>query len=140
MTHPLQFITRYAYPGVGRPHWWVRFTRCGVTEISERFYDADLGGTRKALIAAKAFRDRIAASWEPVLVPRGYRHQPHRARDGFSYTEWWHRGRLRRYWVARWQDDGRDRKQRFEITAARPFYKAKRLAKEWRERMIGERP
>ena len=136
----LHYITRFAYPGLGRPCWWVRFTRQGVTEISEKFYDAELGGVRKALAAAKAFRDRIAASWEPVLVPRGYRHQPRRSCRGIHYSEYWSRGRLRRYWVAGWQDDGRRRVQRFEITGSRPFYEAKRLAKALRERMIAERP
>lgn len=140
MTRHLQYITRFAYPGLGRPHWWVRFTERGVTVISERFYDAEIGGPRKALAAAKAFRDHIAESWEPLLLPRGYRHQPQRWRDGFHYSEYWSAGRLRRYWVAGWQDDGRRRIQRFEVTANRPFNEALALAKELRERMIAERP
>jgi hypothetical protein len=47
MTHKLQYITRFAYPGIGRPHWWVRFTRLGNIVVSERFYDNELGGREK---------------------------------------------------------------------------------------------
>ena len=82
----------------------------------------------------------MASSFEPLLLPRGYRHQPQRWRDGFHYSEYVSCGRLRRYWVAGWQDDGQRRIQRFEVTASRPFDKARELAKALRERMIARRP
>jgi hypothetical protein len=88
MTHKLKYITRFAYPGSGRPHWWVRFVRHGVIVVNERFYDSDFGGARRSLVAAKEFRDRIL-EWEPLLLPRGYRHQPHRSRRGIHYSEYW---------------------------------------------------
>ena len=40
MTDRVQCITRFAYPGSGRPHWWGRFVRHGVTVVNERFYEA----------------------------------------------------------------------------------------------------
>lgn len=128
-----QYITRCVYPR-HRHHWWVRFQGKSIN-ISKRFYDDDLGGTRKALMTAKAFRDDILESWKPLILPKGYRHQPQR--DGFSYTEYRdRRGRLRKFWVAGVQQDGRRLAQRFEVTGARPFHEAKRLAKEWRERRM----
>ena len=92
--------------------------------VNERFYDTDLGGARRSLVAAKEFRDRIV-EWEPLLLQRGYRHQLHQSRRGYHYSEYWHGDRLRRYWVAGWQDDGRRRVRRFEITAGCPFSMAR---------------
>jgi hypothetical protein len=104
--------------------------------VDRTFYDADYGGARKSLIAAKECRDRTLASRQAVL-PKGYQKPPHRS-AGIFYSEYWHRRRLRGYWAAVWQEDGRQRTQRFEITADRSFDKARTLAKEWRERMIGQ--
>lgn len=135
-----RYITRYCYRGSGRAYWWVRFSWLGVLLISRRFYDKELGGVRKALVAAKAFRDRVAAAWQPVLVPRGYKHQPHRSSPGYHYQERRIRHGMRRYWIATWQDEGRRRRQAFQVTADRPFSRARALAKGLRERMIAERP
>jgi hypothetical protein len=103
--------------------------------VDQHFYDADFGGARRSLIAAKELRDRAVAT-KRLLLPKGYRKPPHQSRAGVHYSQYWHRGRLRGYWAAVWQDDGRQRTRRFEVIAARPFDKALELAKEWRERMI----
>ena len=39
-------------------------------------------------------------------------------------------------WVASWMQDGRQKKKHFMIGDMRFSSKAKRLAKEWRERMV----
>jgi hypothetical protein len=143
VTSLLHHITRVRPPARNRPSWRVRVYRGsrgtgGTFLVDQAFYDADYGGARNALIAAKGCRDRTMAS-RRALLPKGYQKPPHRG-AGVHYSQYWHRGRLRGYWAAVWQEDGRQRTRRFEITADRPFDKAQTLAKEWRERMVGQRP
>lgn len=78
---PQRNITRLDY---GSTHaWWVRFTRGsrgdGQTVVSRMFSDGVYGGNRKALGAAKKWRDRMSRKVPPPVkggtpapVPPGY--------------------------------------------------------------------
>jgi hypothetical protein len=65
---------------------------------------------------------------------------PYRNAEGVYFHIRIKRGGLSPAWVAYWQENRKQKFKRFSFGRLRSSGEAYRLAKEWRERMIGERP
>lgn len=65
---------------------------------------------------------------------------PYRNAEGVYFHIRIKRGHLYPAWVAYWQEDRKQKFKRFSFGRGRSSIKAYRLAKEWRELMIGEGP
>lgn len=131
---PLLYITRREYRRE-RPSWWLRFpSDAGL--LYHTFHDHLYGGKARALAAAKAVRAKLLSTVRQPYTPEGYRVGPHRHASGIHFDVQIKRDGLYTAWVASWMQDGRQKKKHFMIGDMRSSSKAKRLAKEWRERMV----
>ncbi|MGQ0592334.1 MAG: hypothetical protein ACT4QB_06690 [Gammaproteobacteria bacterium] len=71
-----------------------------------------------------------------IHIPVGYQSRPHRHAAGVYFDVQMQGGRRYPSWIASWMQDGQKMKKRFSFGRVHSSSKAKRLAKEWRERML----
>lgn len=108
------FTNIYREPGA----WAVRALRGGKPHVGH-FADATYGGKRKALIAARRFRDRLLRFIEPDIrvrqrVPKGSRNETRKV--GVAFEVYDVDGRRYQRYIAHWKDeDGRSQRRRFAV-------------------------
>lgn len=134
MTRPLLYITRREY-GRERPSWWLRFP-IDAGFLYHTFHDHLYGGKARALAVAKAVRDKFLRTVRQPYTPEGYRVGPHRHASGIHFDVQIKGDGLYTAWVASWMQNGRQKKKHFMIGDMRSSSEAKRLAQQWRERML----
>jgi len=103
--------------------WFVTIQRRGRI-FHKHFTDSVYGGKRKALDAAKIYRDSLIARLRPLTRPERCKIRKKNNRSGVSGvtridTLEKNRGRIysRRYWLAQWPiGDGKAKMRKFSIT------------------------
>ena len=139
LLRPLLYITRREYHR--ERSWWLRLPNGPGRPDSHWFPDHLWGGKASALIAAKAVRDRfVATAARQPYTPKGYQVGPRPHAKGIHFNVQIKGGRPYTGWVASWMEETGQKKKHFTIGDMRSPGKAKRLAKEWRERMITRPP
>lgn len=139
LRRPMLYITRREY---GRERsWWLRLPNGPGRPLSYVFPDRVWGGKALALAVAKLIRDRfVSASPRQPYTPKGYQVGPYPHAKGIHFGVRVKGGRPYTSWVASWMEEEGQRKKHFTIGHMRSPGKAKRLAKEWRQRMITRPP
>jgi len=107
-----------------RTHSWLVTVQRRGRIYHRHFTDAVYGGKRKALAAAKVYRDSLIASLRPLTRLERCRIKKRNNRSGISGVtkiETWeqNRGRRyhRRYWLAQWPiGNGKAQTKKFSIT------------------------
>ena len=116
-------ISRMDYEGCAKG-WWVRFTKGGVVFSHHMFKDKGFGGKRKALIAAKNWRDKMEKVLYGGMRPYTYG-QPFRniiqinnksGTTGVFYQTGYSKGYYYPSWTAAWKErNGNQKVVRFYI-------------------------
>jgi len=124
--------------------WWVRFTRGEIVFSHHMFKDRGFGGKRKALVAAKKWRDKMEKVIYGGLRPYTYG-QPFRnliqinnksGKTGVFYQAGYNQGHYYPSWTATWTGESGERRiKRFYIRHYHSSLAAKRAAVRFRMKM-----
>lgn len=135
----MRYITQMDYERTRG--WWVRFYSGTELLASKLFSDRKCGGTRKALRAAKVWRDANEGQWVPfkpgcpVFTQRNRRNVTNAVGVALRIQPT-RKGRARFCWAALWSEGGRQRTRSFGV-ATYGYHRGFLLALEHRCNMLG---